>query len=279
VRCPVCCKATHRVFVVKREYWVRQCVECRHQFAEWAPPEGHSEAVYNDAYFFGGGPGYSDYLSYSDTLRGYGRRYARLLGAHMEPGLLLDVGAAAGFTTAGFRESGWETEGIDPNPAMADYARNRLGLRFSAATLETFCSSRVYDLIVMIQVVAHFTDLCRAFSAASGMTRPGGFWLIETWTNRSLTARIFGKHWHVYSPPGVLQYFNSRSLRLLCERFGMSPVTVGRPRKVIQLGHAASLLAYHMGENPAVSALRLLPSRIAVPYPSDDVFWALFRKE
>ena len=243
------------------------------------PREDHAGEVYNDSYFFGGGPGYFNYLSYSDILRGYGRRYAKLLSAHMQPGRLLDVGAAAGFTTDGFRSAGWEPEGIDPNPTMVNYARDQLGLPFNVATLETFCSSRVYDLVVMIQVAAHFTDLDRALSVAAEMTRPGGYWLIETWNNRSLTARTFGSHWHVYNPPGVLQYFNSCSLKLLCKRFGMQPVDSGRPRKRIQFGHAASLLAFHLSHKPTFELPRYLPSRISAPYPSEDVFWTLFQKE
>src|SRR5437588_5774756 len=90
MRCPVCGKDTRRVFLVKRDYWVRQCTVCRHQLAEWVPTPGHAESFYNDDYFSGGGAGYTDYLGYSETLRGYGRRYARLLRAHTEPGLLLD---------------------------------------------------------------------------------------------------------------------------------------------------------------------------------------------
>jgi SAM-dependent methyltransferase len=279
VQCPVCSHDSRRLFIVKGEYWVRQCEKCNHQFAELTPAEDHARAIYNDSYFFGGGPGYSDYLSYSDILRGYGHRYAGLLSAHIKPGRLLDVGAAAGFTTDGFRSAGWEPEGIDPNPSMVEYARNQLGLPFSVATLETFRSSRAYDLIVMIQVAGHFTNLCGAFSRAANMTRPGGFWLIETWNSRSLMARVFGCHWHVYNPPGVLHYFNSCSLNLLCEKFGMQRVASGRPRKRIQVGHAASLLAFHLSDKADFHMPRFLPSRISAPYPSEDVFWSLFRKE
>jgi 2-polyprenyl-3-methyl-5-hydroxy-6-metoxy-1,4-benzoquinol methylase len=279
MQCPVCPNQTNRIFEVKREYWIRECNACRHQFAECTPAHDHASTIYTDDYFFNGGQGYSDYLSYSGILKGYGRRYAQLLSAHMRPGELLDVGAAAGFTSDGFRSAGWDTEGIDPNATMVKYAQNRLGLSFRAATLENFETSRDYDLIVMIQVIGHFTDPCRALSTAANLTRPGGFWLIETWNSRSLTARIFGPHWHEYSPPGVLHYFNPSSLGLLCGRFGMSRVAWGRPRKRVQLGHAASLVAYHLGDSVAAKGLRLLPGRASVPYPSEDVFWTLFRKE
>jgi hypothetical protein len=51
---------------------------------------------------FGGGPGYTDYLSYAATIKKYGERYAKLLSTHTQPGLLLDAGAA-GFTSDWFQ--------------------------------------------------------------------------------------------------------------------------------------------------------------------------------
>jgi SAM-dependent methyltransferase len=281
-KCPVCCGDTRGRFV-KGEYKILECTSCGHRFAAWTAPAGHADAVYGNEYFFGGGPGYPDYLGYAETIKQYGQRYARILSDYTRPGAVLDVGAAAGFISDGLRSAGWETECIEPNAAMVEHAHNALGLRASVGTLETFHSSQVYDLIVMIQVIAHFTDLRGALRQAARMTRPGGLWLIETWNNRSLAARFFGSHWHAYNPPSVLQYFNPHSLRLLARSFGMYPVASGHPRKQIQLSHALSLLSFHLGNRHLGShearRRRFFPGRISVPYPSDDVFWILFRKE
>ena len=73
------------------------CEGCGHRFAAIAPSEGHVARTYGDDYFSGGGAGYDDYPSEAERLRERGAAYVRLVRAHLSPGTVLDVGAAAGF--------------------------------------------------------------------------------------------------------------------------------------------------------------------------------------
>jgi hypothetical protein len=98
----------------------------------------HVARVYGDAYFRNGGAGYPDYLSESDLLRARGRRYGGLVARHVPPGRLLDVGAAAGCVLRGFTDAGWSGVGIEPNAAMAAYARTGLGVDVQQAMIETW---------------------------------------------------------------------------------------------------------------------------------------------
>ena len=240
------------------------------------------DRVYADDYFKGGGAGYPDYLSEERLLVEHGRRYGRLLARYMEPGTVLDVGAAAGFVLRGLVDCGWTGRGIEPNAAMAAHARDRLGLVVSGGTLETMDTTERFDLVSMIQVVAHFRDPRVALRAAEGLTRPGGYWLIETWNRESWIARVLGPRWHEYSPPSVLHWFDPEGLRLLAERCGMHEVARGRPAKRIGGRHAVSLLRHKLPENRlgrlASAALGGIPEALTLPYPLDDVFWMLLRK-
>lgn len=277
--CPVCGYGSERVFIVRREYWVRDCVSCRHRFAEWSPPPGHVADAFSDDYFMGGGAGYPDYLREAEILRRHGIRYASLLSKYVRPGTLLDVGAAAGFISDAFRSRGWNVEGLEPNPGMVQYARAHLGLSVRLGTLEDFGCGTIYDLITMIQVVQHFTDIRHAMHVAVQHLRPGGLCLIETWNNRSRSARIFGSRWHVYNPPTVLHYFSISSLERLCAQFRLSRVAVGRPAKYIGWGHAKSLLLHHVGKHRWVRLLDRIPEGLSIRYPADDLFWMLFEKQ
>jgi len=277
--CPVCNSGSDRIFVVRYDYWVRDCRSCGHRFAEWSPPPDHVAAAFDDDYFTGGGAGYPNYLGESDILRRHGIRYARLLSKYSRPGMLLDVGGAAGFISDGFRSLGWNTEGLEPNPKMRRYAETQLGLSFHLGTLESFRCSNAYDVIAMIQVVQHFTDIHRAMHAAVQHLHPGGFCLIETWNNKSLSARTFGSRWHVYNPPTVLHYFSVSSLERLCLQFSLSRVAAGRPAKYIGSGHAKSLLLHHIGNRRWVRLLDRIPEGLSIRYPADDVFWMLFQKQ
>jgi SAM-dependent methyltransferase len=264
---------------VRGEFPIRECPACRHRFAEWKPPADHVAVVYSDDYFFGGGDGYPDYLSESALLRAHARRYARRIAPYTNPGRLLDVGAASGFLCDGFRAEGWHVEGLEPNETMARYGRERLDLSIHTGTLEDFDTSQRYDLISIIQVLGHFVDPRRALEKAAGLTRDGGLLLIETWDSRSLTARAFGKHWHEYSPPGVLHYFSRRSLELLASRLGFTRVAGGHPGKRISWEHARSLIEHQIKSAWVHRLGGILPDRLVLPYPSEDLFWMLFRKQ
>jgi hypothetical protein len=275
--CPVCANATRRLFEV-RGYWLRHCNSCRHRLFELIPRPDHAQSVYGDSYFDGGGAGYADYLAEADLLIRRGARYAALAARHAEPGTMLDVGAAAGFLAEGFRCAGWRPEGVEPNARMASLANSRYGIAMHTGTLETLRASRTYDLVTMIQVVAHFHDLRRAAQVTSQLTRSGGLWLVETWDSASLSARLFGKYWHEYNPPSVLHCFSKASLARMAEQVDFRAIADGRMLKRIAWGHARSLLSHQLGSPAVDRILGAVPGHFTLPYPSEDLFWMLFRK-
>jgi hypothetical protein len=275
----VCESRSRRLLSVREQVRIRECPSCGHRFAELQPAANHVSTVYDDSYFFGGGAGYPDYLSEGRLLRAHGARYARLIRRYVSPpGRMLDVGAACGFLCDGFRSAGWETEALEPNGRMARYGRETLGLTTHETALEEFNGQGAYDLVSMIQVIAHFVDLHKAMAKAAELTRDGGFWLIETWDHRSLTARAFGKHWHEYNPPSVLNYFSRRSLGALGRQLGFHLVAEGRPRKRILWRHARSLLDHQVPWGWFHRVSGVLPDDLMLPYPAEDLFWVLLRK-
>jgi SAM-dependent methyltransferase len=281
--CPLCGTTSKAVFVVDG-YPIQECGSCKHRFVDMADPGDHIAKVYGDSYFVGGGAGYPDYLSEADLLRRHGQRYARMLRQQgVDAGEVLDVGAAAGFVLQGFIDEGWRGMGVEPNPAMAGHGRDVLGLDIVTGPLETVAPSRQFDLVNMIQVVAHFYDLKGALCHASDVTRPGGHWLIETWNRDSATARLFGCRWHEYSPPSVLRWFSPGDLGRYVKHFGFSEVARGRPVKRLNGAHAKSLLRFKLGTGPSARLpsrlLELIPDRLEIPYPSEDLFWALYRMD
>lgn len=272
--CPLCGAASAFAFEAKG-YKLRDCTLCGHRFADISADEAHVATTYGDEYFTGGGAGYADYTSDGDALRQRGRMYADIVSRHVSAGKLLDVGAAAGFLLKGFIDEGWRGSGLEPNSSMCDFGREQLGLPMHRGSLENFRSSEKFDLITMIQVAAHFYDPRGAFENARQMLAAEGLLLVETWNRESLSARLFGHAWHEYSPPSVLQWFSIEGLRRFLMSNGFDYLDGGRPSKKISGAHAKSLLRYRIGNNPL---LKLIPDRVNFPYPSEDLFWALFRK-
>ena len=277
IACPLCDSASRAVFEVNG-YPIQDCIRCGHRFVGVSPRSDHVETIYGDDYFQGGGAGYPDYLAEGKLLRETGQRYGRLLSRFARPGLLLDVGAAAGFLLQGFQHVGWKGQGIEPNARMAAYAREQLGVEVFPGTLDTFDSPNLFDAISFIQVLAHFPDPMTAFRLADRLTKPGGVWLIETWNAASRMAQILGKDWHEYSPPSVLHLWSPQVLKRTLNSLGYRLRSTGIAQKWIGVGHAKSLLQHKYGNGVPTKLAGMIPSNWKLPYPSEDLFWAVYQK-
>lgn len=275
MNCPLCNSESKFAFEAQG-YDLRDCAKCAHRFAEIAAGETHVARVYDDSYFSGGGAGYADYLAESEMLKNRGRMYAKKLEKYTsEKGKLLDVGAAAGFILQGFAGANWRGIGLEPNAEMSKFGRENFNLDIRCGSLESFETDEKFDLISMIQVVAHFYNPRTAFLKAANLLNENGFLLVETWNRASLSARLFGANWHEYSPPSVLQWFSETGLSEFLKQFGFERIAGGRPPKKISGAHAKSLLKYRLGDNLLI---RMIPDKLNFPYPSEDLFWALYKK-
>jgi SAM-dependent methyltransferase len=274
MNCPLCKSASRYAFDI-RGFTLADCVACGHRFVAITADESHVASIYADEYFTGGGAGYADYSAEGKMLRERGRMYAQKIAPFVSGGRMLDVGAAAGYILKGFTDEGWTGVGIEPNENMASRGRVELSLDIHTGILETLELAERFNLVSMIQVAAHFCDPAAAFRRAVELLVPGGYLLIETWDRSSLMARVLGKAWHEYSPPSVLHWYTKRQLTIYLSSLGLERVKGGRPAKKINGAHVRSLLKYRIGD---VRLLKLIPQNFDFPYPSEDLFWALYRK-
>lgn len=282
IRCAICAASVAKVLDVDG-FEIFECPSCRHRMTAPETDDRHIEKTYGDDYFFGGRAGYPDYLKERDILTRRGNWYAALVSRYRDrPGRLLDVGAAAGFSSAVFADRGWEVVGLEPNDAMASYGRDTLGLDIRTCTIETFDDAGGFDVVCLFQVISHLVDPQLVAAKAARLLAPGGLLLIETWNWRSWTALALGKRWHQYSPPSVLHWFCHQSLDSLMRAHRLAAVTSGRAWKRISWAHARSLLAYKLGKNGRRGAFaslsRLVPQQVALPYLFDDARWYLYRR-
>ncbi len=309
--CPLCAGESRQLFLA-HGYPVLECRRCRHRFAGLRPDASHVATVYDDSYFDGGGAGYDDYLAESEILTAHGRRYADLLAGHgVNAGRVLDVGASCGFIMKGLSSRGWQGIGLEPNATMAARGRALTGADIRVGTAEGLPATATpdavtsgdapgpasgdgdttwqrapegsFDLVSLIQVMGHFHDARLALDRLRARTRPGGWWLVETWDHGSLSARLAGRQWHEYSPPSVLHWFTLGTLTTLLADYGLKAVAHGKPRKYLRGSHARSLLEHKLVDwapgRLLLPLTRRIPESAAIPYPANDLFWLLCRLE
>jgi SAM-dependent methyltransferase len=239
--------------------------------------------LYSDEYFFGGKGDYLDYLSEKSLLTQRGLYFAAIVARYVKnPGKVLDVGAASGFILKGFVDNGWDGYGIEPNEKMASYARTQLNLRVQTGTVESLPLKEKFDLICLIQVIAHLFDPAGAVNKCYHLLRDNGLLLVETWDWRSLTARIFGRYWHEYDPPYVLQWFSWKSLSYLMTTSGFQLIEKGCPKRRISSQQAKHLISEKVKSSFLTNIIKktasLVPNDLVLPYLGKDLFWALYRK-
>lgn len=277
------CKQQHHLLLEKNGWPIQQCGTCGHRHTVVNDALAHVKEVYSDAYFFEGGQGYPNYLDEKDILLQYGRRYAAIMKQITVPGRMLDVGSAAGFILKGFAEAGWQCKGLEPNAGMAQYGNTELGLDIATGSLENFNSKEKFDLVTMIQVIGHFTDVDAAMQRISSLVQPGGYVLVESWDMDSRYAKWMGKHWHEYSPPSVINWFSEKTLTQLFHYYGFELVKQGRPLKKISMKHGFSLLEESTpkfaGKAPVVRFLKNSMGRFNIIYPPFDVKWYVWKKQ
>ena len=282
MNCTICKSENTAVSFVKNKYQILHCADCDHLFTDLSITNADVDVIYADSYFTGGGDGYDDYTVEKDMLIRRGEYYADKISEFITPGKVLDIGSAAGFILKGFENKGWQGTGIEPNKSMAEYGKNDVGVNIIQGSFEFAALEEKFDLIILIQVVAHLYDLNTSLNKIYDNLNPGGYVLIETWNKDSLTAKLLGKNWHEFCPPSTLNYFSKKTLKELFSQHNFALVAEGKPKKSIHSKHAKSLLKHKILQTPGFSWMAgitgLIPDNKLIPYPAEDLFWFLFKK-
>lgn len=282
MKCTVCNSENSELAFMKNEYSILHCSDCDHLYTKLNLTPKKVDIIYSDGYFKDGGTGYEDYTVEKDMLIRRGEYYADKMSRFMVPGKILDIGAAAGFILKGFENKGWQGTGIEPNKSMAEYGNNIVGVNIKKGSFECVRLEDKFDLIILVQVIAHLYNLNSSIKKIYDSLNPGGYLLIETWNKDSLSAKLFGKNWHEFSPPGTLNYFSKKTLNELVAQNNFSLVGKGTPKKSIHSKHAKSILRHKLLEMQGLKWMagitNIIPDNKLIPYPAEDLFWSLFKK-
>jgi SAM-dependent methyltransferase len=240
------------------------------------------ESIYTEEYFERGAQsGYTNYAADEPIHRLNARRHLNRMtrfGAR-PPGVLLDLGCAAGFFMSEATARGWSVLGVDVSPWSRRYARDRFGF----TVFESIDEAREkvpagVDAITAFQVLEHIPDIRIALESVRSVLKPGGQLFIETWNRSSQTARIVGKNWQQLSPPSVVHLFNTLSLNRLLEGTGFRSAPFTPMTKFLSVAWAAGLVGSKL-ENVVIT--RVADSAflrgIPLPYLLDDLVYLATR--
>ena len=108
---------------------------------------------------------------------------------------LLDVGSGLSvFLHAMSKKVNWDIEGIEPDLNFVDFAKKKLKLKVSRATLENNKSKKKYDIISLNKVIEHVKDPILFLKKTNKMLKKNGYIYIEVPDADSASQTKNGKH-------------------------------------------------------------------------------------
>lgn len=161
--------------------------------------------------------------------------------------------------------------GIEPSPARAEFAKNKLGVPVYSGLVEAVTESREFklegsfDLIFSNHVLEHIYDPMEVVQTLKTMLNPGGFivTVVPTWETEALVFRqaMFLPHLHAFSARGLCELFKRAGFKLVnykkngAEQF-LSAQSGGRSSSEITVPSEEvdfSLVAGSFAESPRIT--------------------------
>ncbi|MBN1550066.1 class I SAM-dependent methyltransferase [bacterium] len=107
----------------------------------------------------------------------------------------LDIGCGAGSFLEVVRSCGFDAEGLDVSPMLADKARGK-GFRVYVGDVESIELTRKYDLITMIDILEHLPNPVSVMKRLRGYLKANGHLVVYTPNHRSLLVKIADILWN-----------------------------------------------------------------------------------
>lgn len=196
----------------------RQCTHCGLFFREVFPTPSELHEIYKQAYeeekIASGGTnqesGAFATTSYADFIQGLARQPSQAK--------VLDFGAGSGELVAALRARSLEADGLEFADEARRFCLEHRGISL-LSDLKGLPSAR-YDVITMIEVIEHLTELQPTLRELYRIMKPGGTLLVTTPNRLGLRARIEKGHWREATKKFHLFLFDRRSLRQHLEKAG-----------------------------------------------------------
>ena len=133
-----------------------------------------------------------------------------------------ELGCGSGALLEKLSSLGHDVVGVEPDPAARRVAVER-GLRVLEGTAESMLpfATEAFDVVIMSHVLEHCRDPIQAVRNASSLLIQGGMLVIETPNNAAIGLQKAGVTWYWLDVPRHLNFFTTRSLRLICESQGL----------------------------------------------------------
>ncbi|MFD0676223.1 MULTISPECIES: class I SAM-dependent methyltransferase [unclassified Paenibacillus] len=220
-----------------------ECTNCSFITTNLNISNDELKKLYSIDYFHG--KEYSDYLSDKKIIQhNFYSRLKTLMKYIQNPKekSLFEIGCAYGFFLDVANPLFSDVSGIDISAEAVQKGKELMGLNvFSGDFLEYKFDSK-YDVFCMWDTIEHLKEPHLFIEKISENINKDGLIAISTGDIGSLNASIRGDNWRQIHPPTHLQYFSSKTLAKLLEKYGFEVVYTGHPGNYLSLNTISYIL-------------------------------------
>ncbi|MCS7092815.1 MAG: class I SAM-dependent methyltransferase [Patescibacteria group bacterium] len=208
-RCPVCFFDQSQLLVLVRSIPIYQCQHCQIGYLDKRGLKKQRKLKSNTFYDF------SQYLIQEERLRRRFRKIISLVKKINQNGQVLDVGAGFGLLARELYLHGYQVTAVEPKSRL-EYLKG-LKVKIFRTSLENFSKKDNYQVIFLIDVLEHFSNLNKALAKIKDLLADGGVVVIQTPNYRSLMTRIC-RNWSWWFIEEHKLFFNPISLAFLLKK-------------------------------------------------------------
>ncbi len=192
-----------------------ECRECGYIYSNPRPTEAYMKTFYERYFwfFFQG----RHKLNERFFRRQRTREWAALRFSRSAPYLsgaksVLEIGAGSGLFLDQVRKNfpGISTSGMEPDPQMATYCREELGLDVQQGFFQNYRGEGLFDVIVLFHVIEHLFDFRSLFQFIRKHLAPGGSVIMEAPNVDGEWKTVYMiqlSHLHLFSPRTIKNLF------------------------------------------------------------------------
>jgi len=282
--CPICEHSRSEFMFRKEGFDIVQCSVCQARYVDHQLGETFAADFYTDDFFRDGYHkyGYVDYVGDAANHRRMAAGMIRFMKRHVNGGRLLDVGCAAGYFLETLGPE-WDPYGCEPCRGMAEIAQKKFGDRIEVTPFEEYRTEMKFDVVTMWDSLEHVVEPALCIAAIHGLLKDSGVLFLRTPDAGSPAAKLLGRSWYHYGPPGHLHFFDRKTVTALLGRHGF------RVRRVVYLPRYVSLseILINLGAMLGSKALKRISARLAasprwnvsIPYQVFDEMVVMASKE
>ena len=133
--------------------------------------------------------------------------------------------------------------GLELSKHGSDYSKRNYNLEIFNETIEEHSKRQFkYDIIVMADVIEHFSNPFKMLEIIETILKPDGLLIFTTYNMDSLYARITGKNYH-WILPMHLFYFSNQTLKNICLENNLKIYKIKNDSRVVSFYYLLNKLA------------------------------------